>query len=91
MGAGLDEMVAGAAEVGQSLFTGNAYMPYGPTQAPIELAEASPPVTSDTQSYEQMLEAIPRRSACRSEGNRDGAIAPGAPAEPFISERGHAQ
>ena len=43
MGDGLDKMaVQGAAEVGQALFTGSAYMPYGPTQASIEVADTVP-------------------------------------------------
>ena len=43
LGAGVDKMFSqGAAELGQALFSGNAYMPYGPTQSPIAMAEEAP-------------------------------------------------
>ena len=36
----------GAAEMGQALFTGNAYMPYGATEAQIPMAENAPAMDS---------------------------------------------
>ncbi len=85
MGDGLDKMISqGAAEVGQALFSNsNAYMPYGPTQTSLDVADAAPAMdTAPVEAPEVQAPEPPAASELQSyEQMLDSYAPPSAPVQ----------
>jgi hypothetical protein len=47
----------GASELGQALFTGQGYMPYGPTERPMDVPEATQPEMEQMSLGDAMAKA----------------------------------